>query len=147
MEQDSKNYEIAYLLSPSISEEEVLNNAHNISSLIEGQKGIIKHVQEPKKHKLSYAIHKERNAYFGWTTFRLNPEMVAAFEKKLKTETSLLRYLIVEEETRLKTPVFRTMGQKPGMQKIPPIPREQEKQEEKLDLEALDKKLEEILGK
>ena len=147
MEQDSKNYEIAYLLSPSVSEEEVLNHAHKISSLIEEQKGIIKHVQEPKKHKLSYAIHKERNAYFGWTTFRLNPEMVAALEKKLKAETSLLRYLIVEEETRLKAPVFRTHMAKPGIQKSAAIPREQEKQEEKLDLEALDKKLEEILGK
>ena len=147
MEQEPKNYEIAYLLSPSISEEEVLNHAGRVSALIEEQKGIIKHLQEPRKHKLSYAINKERNAYFGWTTFRLQPDSVAALEKKLKTHAPILRYLIVEEETRLKAPVFRIGTGKPGMQKQAAIPREAEKSEEKLDLEALDKRLEEILGK
>ena len=118
-----------------------------INTLIEEQKGIIKHVQEPKKQKLSYAVNKERNAYFGWTTFRFNPDGIVALEKKLKAETLLMRYLIVQEETRLKAPVFRTMVQKPGIQKTMVIPRESEKPEEKLDLEALDKRLEEILGK
>ena len=147
MEQEPKNYEIAYLLSPSIPEEEVLAHAQKVSALIEDQKGIIKHVQEPKKQRLSYAINKERNAYFGWTTFRSLPDGIAGMEKRLKAETITLRYLIVEEETRLKAPVFRTPTAKPGMQKSPAIPREAEKTEEKLDLEALDKKLEEILGK
>ena len=147
MEQDTKNYEIAYLLPPSIQEEEVLIHAGKLSTLIEEQKGIIKHVQNPKKQKLSYPIHKERNAYFGWTTFRLAPDSVSALEKKLKANIQILRYLIVEEETRLKAPVFRTPTIKPAGQKSPAIPREASKTEEKLDLEALDKKLEEILGK
>ena len=147
MEQEPKNYEIAYLLSSSTSEEEVLTHAGNISALIEEQKGTIKHLQEPRKHKLCYAIRKERNAYFGWTTFRLNPDGIAALEKKLKAQPSILRYLIVEEETRLKAPVFRTPMARPSVQKAASIPRESERQEQKLDLEALDKKLEEILGK
>lgn len=147
MEQEAKNYEIAYLLSPSVPEEEVLTRAGKISALIEEQKGVTRHLQQPRKHRLSYAIKKERNAYFGWTTFRLMPEHIAGLEKKLKSESSLLRYLIVEEETRLKAPVFRTPVAKPGMPKTTAIPREAEAAKEKLDLEALDKKLEEILGK
>lgn len=148
MEQETKNYEIAYLLSPSISEEEVLTHVQQISTLIEEQKGSVKHVQEPRKHKLSYPIQKERNAYFGWTTFRLVPDGVAPLEKKIKVYAHILRYLIVEEETRLKAPVFRTPTARPMMgQKSPSVPRELEKGDEKLDLEALDKKLEEILGK
>lgn len=147
MEQETKNYEIAYLISPSIPEEKVLPCTGKISALIEEQKGVIKHLQEPKKQRLSYAIKKERNAYLAWTTFRLMPEHIAGLEKKLKSESSLLRYLIVEEETRLKAPVFRTPIAKLGMQKTATIPREAEATEEKLDLEALDKKLEEILGK
>ena len=147
MEQELKNYEIAYLLSPVISEEEVLKYATKISALIEEQKGIVKHLQEPKKHKLSYAVHKERNAYFGWITFRLQPDTIMGLEKKLKLEAHILRYLIVEEEIRLKAPVFRMNTAKSGIQKSTAIPRELEKPEEKLDFEALDKKLEEILGK
>jgi ribosomal protein S6 len=118
-----------------------------LSALIEEQRGVIKHVQNPQKQKLSYPIHKERNAYFGWTTFRLAPDGITALEKKLKANIQIVRYLIVEEETRLKAPVFRTPTIKPANQKSPAIPREIDKIEEKLDLEALDKKLEEILGK
>lgn len=147
MEQEARNYEIAYLISPSVPEEEVLTYAGTLSALIEEQKGTIKHLQEPKKQKLAYPVHKERNAYFGWITFRFAPDAVAALEKKLKSETHIMRYLIVEEETRLKAPIFRTPTSKPAIQKITAIPRELEKTEEKLDLEALDKKLEEILGK
>lgn len=147
MEQEAKNYEIAYLLPSSISEEEVLTYAKELSTIIEEQKGTIKHLQEPKKYKLSYAIHKDRNAYFGWTTFRLTPDAVATLEKKLKVYPHILRYLVVEEETRLRAPVFRTPTTKPMGQKSPTVPREVEKGDEKLDMEALDKKLEEILGK
>lgn len=146
MEQKTKNYEIAYLLSPSISEEEVLTHAEKLNALIEEQKGTVKHFQEPRKHKLSYPIQKERNAYFGWSTFRLAPDAVTQLKKKLNEYPHVLRYLIVEEETRLRAPVFRTPT-RPMSQKSPTIPREAEKGDEKLDLEALDKKLEEILGK
>ena len=146
MEQDAHNYEIAYLLSPAIAEGEVLMIVGRITTLIEEQKGAIKHAEEPRKRKLAYAINKERNAYFGWTTFRLDPAHIAALEKKLKIENRLMRYLIVQEETRLKAPVFRTPMQKPAANKMPQEKHEQQP-EEKLDLEALDKKLEEILGK
>lgn len=54
MEQVIKNYEIAYLLSPSIPEEEVLTHAKKLSAIIEEQKGSVKHLQEPKKHKLHF---------------------------------------------------------------------------------------------
>ena len=147
MEQELKNYEIAYLLSSSISEADVLTYATQISTCIEEQKGTIKHLQEPRKHKLAYAIKKEKNAYFGWTTFHLLPEHLAELEKKLKTNTSILRYLLIEEETWLKARTFRAPSMKPELLKMNHIPRETEKFEEKLDLEALDKKLEEILGK
>lgn len=147
MDQDAKNYELAYLLSPAIPEEEILASVNALSAAIEEQKGVVKHVQNPKKQRLSYPIHKERNAYFGWTTFCLAPDSVIALEKKLKTNTQVLRHLIVEKETRLKAPIFRAPTIKPAGQKSPSIPREAEKGDEKLDLEALDKKLEEILGK
>ena len=147
MDQDPKNYEICYLLPSSLPEEEVLTYARKISTIIEDQKGVIKNLQEPKKQRLAHAIKKERNAYFGWTTFRMLPEHIAGLEKKIKIEPSIMRHLIVEEETRLKAPVFRMPTAKPSIQRSTAIPREAEKSEEKLDLEALDKKLEEILGK
>ena len=59
---DPKNYELAYLLSSSIPEEEVLTRAGKLTALIEENKGLIRHVQEPRKIKLAYPVKKEKVA-------------------------------------------------------------------------------------
>lgn len=153
MDTDAKNYELAYLLSPSLQEMEMLDYAGKISALIEEQKGAIRRVETPKKRRLAYAVKKERNAFFGWTTFAALPAAVAAIEKKAKEIPQVLRHLIVEEEIETRRPILRTFGAGAGLpapavgQKAPEVPREKEVPAEKLDFEALDKKLEEILGK
>ena len=145
MDAETKNYEIAYLLAPSIAEGEVLTYAGKLTGLIEAEKGQVKYVEEPKKRRLAYPIKKERNAYFGWTTFNAAPEKISGINKKLKDENSFLRYLIVEEEIekRRPMPAFPFPTREPRAKAAPKI----KIPEEKLDMEALDKRLEEILGK
>ena len=149
MDAESKNYELAYLLSPSLQEEEILTHANKLSMLIEQAKGIVTHAEQPKKRKLSYPISKERNAYFGWITFRLEPGFVADLEKSVKAQ-KLLRHLIVEEDEVEPRPqhLLRTIPSKPSpaTHEFTSRPAD-EIPDERLDLEALDKKLEEILGK
>lgn len=152
MENDLKHYEIAYLLHPSIAEEEVLGHVGKITALIEDVKGMINQSESPKKRKLAYEIEKERNAYFGWTQFLLAPEKISDLDKKLKLEgkKSVIRYLLVEQE-RVEAPRLHNV-RKSGRTlertgETVAGAEEQHGEEEKLDLEALDKKLEEILGK
>lgn len=144
-----KNYELAYLLSPSLPEEEVLGYAGKLSGIVEEQKGAIRRVEAPKRRKLAYPIKKENTAYFGWTTFAVVPSAIAQIEKKVKESPQLLRHLITEEEIETRRPIMlRPLRPLPAAGQPPPVlRREAEKPEEKLDLEALDKKLEEILGK
>ena len=147
MDSESKNYELAYLISLSVPEEEVLTRVGKLTTLIEGNKGSIRHVQEPRKIKLAHPVKKERTAYFGYTTFAVVPASLLSLEKKIKGE-EILRHLLVEEEIGRRPPAFRAFTPRPAplpRQKV--APREEPKVEEKLDLEALDKKLEEILGK
>lgn len=148
MDSEAKSYEIAYLLPSSIPEEEILAHAGKISSLIEDARGAVKRVEEPKRRRLAYPIEKQQNAYFGWTTFRMVPELLANLDKKIRGSTEILRYLIAEEvEIPVSIRPLRTIPR----QRIT-VPAEtptagDTPAEEKLDLEALDKKLEEILGK
>ena len=147
---ESRSYELAYLLSPAIGEEEVLAYAQKLSALIEDTKGVIKHAEQPRKRRLAYPIKKERNAYFGWTTFQVAPSVMASIDKKIKMQDDLLRHMITEEEEVVQMPVFRSFSgarQSTGVPMEQVIPREAEKKDERLDLEALDKKMEEILGK
>lgn len=142
----AKKYECAYLLPPSVPEEEVLMHASRLAKIVEEAGAVIRRSEAPKKRRLSYEIKKQINAYFGWIAFEATPESVKGIEKKIKNE-NILRYLIVEENDSHASIVSQryTPSRRPA--ESTPSGREGEKPEEKLDLEALDKKLAEILGK
>lgn len=149
MDSETKNYEIGYLLPSSLSGEEVLDHVRKISDCLQECMGMVKHTAEPKKVKLAYPIKKERNAYFGWATFSASSDALKTIEKKMKEQSRLLRFLITEKEKSemrwkpLRTPAVRKESTQPTKQDAAfSMPKE-----ERLDLEALDKKLEEILGK
>ena len=147
MDSDSKNYELSYLLPPSLSEEDALMRAGKLSKSIEESGGDIRRTDDPKKRKLAYEIKKHGSAYFGVIVFRMPPDHVKELDKKLKAEP-VLRFLIGEEVPVARPQILRVIPSRPAPTHIPaPRPEGPEKQEEKLDLEALDKKLEEILGK
>lgn len=152
METEAKNYEIAYLISPNVSEEQIFGVAGKITSLIQDAQGIANKVEEPKKIKLAYPIKKQRMAYFGWTTFSMLPENLEDFKKKLKfEEKSIMRFLVVFTSKKVlelrKRPIYiKPRPERPVTPTYRPPPREAEKQEQ-VDILALDKKLEEILGK
>lgn len=146
MASEPKKYELAYLLSPAVAEEEVLVVSGKLARMIEDAGGMIRHQETPQKRKLAFLVKKERNGYFGWTTFTAATEAIGALEKTLKAAENLLRHIIVAEK-EIVQPV-RTFMPRPLITprtRPPAVPAE--RPEEKLDLEELDKKLEEILGK
>lgn len=79
--------------------------------------------------------------------FSAAPDVILQISKKVKELEHILRHLLTEiGEADMRPRVYpaRSM-RKPPLQEIKQPPRE--KKDETLDLEALDKKLEEILGK
>lgn len=144
---ESKNYELSYLFPPSITEGEILIRVNKLSSLIEENKGIILATDEPKKRHLAYPVNKQKEAYFGWITFSMAPENIAGLSKGLKSQEGLLRHLLIEKKVEtIPRHILRVIPSQPAKPRIT-LPKGIERQAEKLDLEALDKKLEEILGK
>lgn len=145
MEKNPKKYEIAFVLPSSIAEEAMAEHTQKIAAVIEAEAGIISHSESPRKHRLAYPIGKEQNGYFGWIKFTALPEAIAAIEKKIKAAPSLMRHLIVEDTIPVQQ--FPRIP-RPASAPIPAVaPKREEEADERLDLEALDKKLEEILGK
>jgi len=157
VDSDAKNYEVSYLLSPALTEAEVLAYVGKLAGLIEELGGAIRRAEQPRKLKLAYEIKKQENAYFGWTTFRLQPERIAEFEKRFKAYGETLRYLVLEEQIEKRKPFIRSIGARTAVgfpakmpmrdAREPVAHRAVATEDKRLDLEALDKKLEEILGK
>lgn len=149
METKTNNYELAYLLIPQLSEEEVLMHAGKVSAVIEDTKGMIEHAEKPRLRRLGYPIKKATQAYFAWTDFTMNPESVTSLEKRLKEQQFVLRYMLIHREhTDMKRSRSRLQTGRTNSSAQPEkATKKEERAEEKLDLETLDKKLEEILGK
>ena len=152
MDIEAKNYEISYLISPTVSEEGIFGVAGKITSLIQDAKGIVNKIEEPKKIKLAYPIKKQRMAYFGWTTFSMLAENLEEFKKKLRfEEKSILRFLTVFVPKRIleakRRPYFPRPKKELPQHVAPKSPPREFEEKEKMDITALDKKLEEILGK
>jgi small subunit ribosomal protein S6 len=144
MDKESKKYELSYLLRIALPEEALPDEIQKLAGAIESEKGIISHSEMPRKRRLAYLVNKDIQAYFGWIKFTAHPEAVQNIGKKIKLNSSVLRFLLVEDTIPAMAPLRmpRIIPQQPAAE----AKREEEPQE-RLDLEELDKKLEEILGK
>lgn len=153
MDQETKNYEIVYLIHPDVPEDQVFGEAGKVTSFIQDAHGIVGRIEEPKKRRLAYPMEKLTSAYFGCTTFTAAPERIAAIKKRLAAEKNIIRSMLNEE---VKRPVFepRFRPDRP-LRAVPHVPLEEvkafepqaPKEEDKTKIEELDKQLEEILGK
>jgi len=132
-----KSYELTYLISPDLSEEELKIFQEKIASLIQNEEGKIKEIKNPIKRKLAYPIKRKTEVFIANLNFYFLPEKLESLEKKLKSESKILRYLILVQEKPEKIKV-------PEIISKPRVPRI--KKEKKVELEKIEEKLEEILG-
>lgn len=128
-----QNYELAYIISSQISEEASQEISRKINNFIQEKQGVVSESQLPKKIALGYPIRKQVFAWFQTTHFSLDSSNLSDLEKNLKEEKDILRYLI------LKTKPMRIRSVR-----APRKPLEKSKSQ-KVDLEEIEKKLDEIL--
>lgn len=146
MDSETKNYEIGYLLSPQLKEDAALPFANKITAMIEGGKGIIRHMEVPRQRRLAYPIEKHDRAYFGWVMFSMPAEAVSTLERGMRSEGEILRYTILKQDRRAEVEPSRFRLGTTRSAAAGRAPLRKEEPAERLDLETLDKKLEEILG-
>lgn len=163
-----KNYELTYLISPDLSEEELKIFSGKINNFIQEETGILEKTTEPSKKKLGYPIKKKEEAFLVALNFSFQPtadqpkagsaEKLGRLEKKLKSENQILRYIILTKKTPEKTLRLKRQPQagpprtetslglasKEALQ--PPKVAPKITEPKKVELKEIDKKIEEILG-
>jgi ribosomal protein S6 len=116
----SRIYEIGYLVSPSVKDEDVEKTVAEIRKEIEAQGGSFIAEGAPSMTRLAYPIGNVENgknvehdrASFGWIKFEAPIAAAQALDGSLKSNGSIIRYIVfrtVREETRahLKAPQLR----------------------------------------
>jgi len=131
-----KNYELTLIVSPEVSEGTVNDVIGKVTTQIQGEGGIISKEEVLGRRRLPSFIQKHPDGYLTLVSFSIQPEQLLSIEKTIKEEKQILRHMLLSKPVKVreiptittKTPVAKTAGL-----------------QEKMDIEEIDKKLEEIL--
>ena len=107
-----KNYELTLILSPLLGEEEMNDLIGTLVSSLQEQGGLLSNQNIGKRTKLAYPIKKQNESNITTLTFTFNPDKLKELEVKLKENTSILRYMLLNKITKVseithKTPQLR----------------------------------------
>lgn len=103
-EENTRFYEVGYLLLPTTPEQEVANEVATLKSAIEKAGGAVHSDAYPEYIDLAYTMEKTvgskkskySQGYFGWIKFTTEPETIAVLTKALDGNLSLIRYILVK---------------------------------------------------
>lgn len=142
-------YELAFILNPLLEKSDADAAAEKVRDFVNQAGGAVKNLTVQEKKKLSYAIKKQLFGYFTVIEFELEADKTEELQKKLALDKDVLRSLIINlNELRTQKP-----GGKPRKPKPVPsaqaisgeTPAQKPEKTEKVKIEELDKKLEELL--
>ncbi len=151
MENEQKQYELICILEPHLESADLKNFQKDLEKMVANNNGQIKHFMEPEKRELAYPINKQGQAIYVVSHLVFEANNIAEFLKELKTNKLILRHLItVLEETSVSGPEKPKLPRKPRVKKEEGKPSfvkiAEDKKDDKLNLEEIDKKLDELVG-
>ncbi len=93
-----KNYELALVFIPTLSEEDKLANLEKVKELIVRFGGEITAIDDWGKRKLAYEINKTKEGFYYFVQFNAETSAPAEIESRLRITETVLRYLIVRKD-------------------------------------------------
>lgn len=93
-------YEIMYLFSPKIKDEDLNPLVEQMRTLITKHKGKIVEELDMGKKKLAYPIKHFRHGFYYVIYHDMPTEKISALEKDLRLSDDVLRYLLVKHDER-----------------------------------------------
>lgn len=91
-------YEAVYIFDSALDETSVGQKLETFHSLVTGKDGEVSAVDHWGVRQLAYPIDKKKTGYYVVAQFHADPVSLPEFERALKLDEELLRYLIVLNE-------------------------------------------------
>lgn len=99
-----RDYEIVYIFTPALEDEAVNGKLERYHAMLTGTEGAtITTVDHWGKRQLAYPIADQTSGYYVVAHFTAATESLPEFERLLKLDEELLRYLVVINEGDLVT--------------------------------------------
>ncbi|MBZ1356658.1 MAG: 30S ribosomal protein S6 [Candidatus Nealsonbacteria bacterium] len=137
-----KKYELTYLVSPELNEEEIESIQSEIYSIIEKDGEILNKGFSPLKKDLNSEIEGKKRVFLITVLFNAEPEKIALLEKHLKEEKAVMRHIFLakkknERERKKRSEEYKT-------EEV--VVKNEEAPVKKVNIKEIDKKIEEILN-
>ena len=87
------NYEVLYVIDPSLSEEATAEVVAKFKTLVEA-KGAVSEVDEWGKRRLAYPINDIQEGYYVLMTFTASADLPAELDRQMRINPSVMRSLI-----------------------------------------------------
>ncbi len=94
-----KNYEVVYIFHPSLDEESVEGKLERFHDVVSGPKGAeVTAVDHWGIRQLAYEVRDQNQGYYVVAQFVTEPTTLSEFERLLKLDEELMRFLVVLSE-------------------------------------------------
>jgi len=113
------DYEVTYILRPSLEEAEVEERANAIGEILKGQGGQISVIERLGKKRLAYEIKDVREGHYVVMQFKSEPAASKELERQLKLHEDVLRALVVRLDGKMLTHMAALAAAAPP---APPVP-------------------------
>lgn len=145
----TNHYELLYLINATYTEEELEPIKQKVKELIAKFGGEITLEDTLGKKKLTYPIKNNSQGYYLLYEFYLDGENYKKIDSELKLSNEILRHMIVKKKFQSPSLVKKTQekiqGQDMEPQKSNPSDKKKDDDKDKIKLEDLDEKLDQIL--
>jgi small subunit ribosomal protein S6 len=95
------DYEVTYILRPSLEENEVEERANAIADIIRNQQGEIVNIERMGKKRLAYEIDDVREGNYVVMQFKSDGAASKELERLLKLQEDVLRALVVRLDEKM----------------------------------------------
>jgi small subunit ribosomal protein S6 len=95
-------YENLFIVKPDATEEEVDSLVEQMSKNVTSAGGTIDKVEKWGKRRLAYRVEKNREGFYVLLQFTAGPETVREFERRMRVQDSVIKFLTVRIDETLK---------------------------------------------
>jgi len=95
-------YENLFIVKPDAAEEDIDSLIEQMSKNITTAGGTVDKVEKWGKRRLAYRVEKQREGYYVLLTFTTEPSVVREFERRMRVQDSVIKFLTVRIDETLK---------------------------------------------
>jgi small subunit ribosomal protein S6 len=97
----TRDYELAFILNPEVSEEQTQTILGRVDQVVANYGGRIVKVNQWGRRRLAYPIERHRDGFYVFIDMILTPETVNELERTLRVSEEVLRHMVKRRDPKV----------------------------------------------